>query len=275
VEVTVTGKPSWVPAEVDTTVPNPARVYDFWLDGDHNFAADRELGEQVLRIMPGVRDAARLNRAFLRRAAQYLVGTGIRQFLDIGSGIPTVGNLHEIVQQADPACRVVYVDREPVAVAHSELLLQGDDRCAVLQADLRDVDDVFAGAGELLDLDRPVGLFMLLLLHFVPDSWQPADILARYRDRLAPGSFLTLSHVAADTTATRLDEAVEVYKSNQDDRNQPVPRTHAQVLRFFDGFELVEPGLVGCAMWNPQGAGDMSDDPAINTLPYAGVGRKP
>jgi hypothetical protein len=271
----MTGELGWVPPEVDTTVPNPARVYDFWLDGDHNFAADRELGEKILEIMPGIRDAARLNRAFLRRAARYMVDAGIRQFLDVGAGIPTVGNLHEIVQQADPSCRVVYVDRESVAVAHSELLLQDNDRCAVLQADLRDVDEIFAGAGKLLDPDQPTGVFMLLLLHFVPDSWDPSGILARYRERLAPGSFLALTHVAADTESTGLDEAIEVYTNRQNQQNQPFPRTHDQVLRFFDGLDLVEPGLVGCAMWNPQGAGDMSDDPAINTLPYAGVGRKP
>jgi SAM-dependent methyltransferase len=272
-EDTVISDLSWVPPDVDTTVPNPARVYDYWLDGDHNFQADRELAETILRIMPGVRDAARLNRAFLRRAALFMVESGVRQFLDIGSGIPTVGNLHEIVQQADPECRVVYVDREPVAVAHSRLLLRGDDRCAVIRADLRDVNDIFEHekVRELLDTDRPIGLFMLLLLHFVPDSWDPAGILARYRRRLAPGSFLALSHAAGDAESAGLSEAVEAYKSTQ---NQPYPRTHDQVLRFFDGFELVEPGLVGCAMWNPQGAGDMSDDPEINSLAYAGVGRK-
>ncbi|MCR6483874.1 SAM-dependent methyltransferase [Amycolatopsis sp. OK19-0408] len=270
----MTGELSWVPPEIDTTVPNPARVYDFWLDGDHNFAADRALGEQILKIMPGVRDAARLNRAFLRRAARFMVRAGVRQFLDIGSGIPTAGNLHEIVQQVDPACRVVYVDRESVAVAHSQLLLQGNENCTVVQADLRDVNDVFEGARGLLDPDQPTGLFMLLLLHFVPDTWDPAGIVARYRDRLAPGSYFAVSHVAADSESERLDEAVEVYKSRQDQQNQPVPRTHDEIMRFFAGFELVDPGLVGCAMWNPEGAGDMSDDPAINALPYAGVGRK-
>jgi hypothetical protein len=116
---------------------------------------------------------------------------------------------------------------------------------------------------------------MLLLLHFVPDEWDPVSILARYRERLAPGSFLALTHVAADTESTGLEEAVQVYTTQQNRQNQPFPRAHDQVLRFFDGFDLVEPGLVGCAMWNPQGAGDMSDDPAINVLPYAGVGRKP
>lgn len=270
----MTSKLSWVPPEVDTNVPNPARVYDYWLDGDHNFQADRDLGEKILKIMPGIRDAARLNRAFLRRAALHMVEAGVRQFLDIGSGIPTVGNLHEIVQQADPSCRVVYVDRESVAVAHSKLLLRGNDRCAAIQADLRDVNDILDApeTRELLDFDQPVGLFMLLLLHFVPDSWEPSAILSRYREHLAPGSFLAVSHVAADADSTGLDEAIEAYKSTQ---NNPIPRTHAEVLKFFDGFDLVEPGVVGCAMWNPQGAGDMSDDPEINSLPYAGVGRKP
>ncbi|AXB41108.1 SAM-dependent methyltransferase [Amycolatopsis albispora] len=263
---------SWVPPEVDVNVPNPARVYDYWLDGDHHFPADRELGEQILKIMPGVRDAARLNRAFLRRAATFMVESGIRQFLDIGSGIPTVGNLHEIVQALDPECRVVYVDREPVAVAHSQLLLRGNDRCVALQADLRDAEKILDSpkTTDLLDFDQPVGLFMLLLLHFVPDSWDPVGLLARYRARLASGSYLAVSHVAADADSAGLDEAIEAYRSTQ---NQPFPRTHDQVLRFFEGFELVEPGLVGCAMWNPQGVGDMSDDPAINNLPYAGVGR--
>ena len=273
----MTGEASWVPPEIDTTVPNPARVYDFWLDGDHNFAADRALGEQILKIMPGIRDAARLNRAFLRRAARYMADAGVRQFLDIGSGIPTVGNLHEIVQQADPSCRVVYVDREPVAVAHSELLLQGNDNCAVLQADLRDVNDIFDAepVRRLLDPGQPTGVFMLLLLHFVPNSWEPAGILARYRERLAPGSFLAITHVAADSGSAGLDEAIEVYTSRQNQQNRPFPRTHDQVLRFFQGFDLVEPGLVGCAMWRPEGVGDMSEDPSVNSLPYAGVGRKP
>ncbi|MFE6611309.1 SAM-dependent methyltransferase [Amycolatopsis sp. NPDC057786] len=270
----MTSNLNWVPPEVDTTVPNPARVYDYWLDGDHNFQADRDLGEQILKIMPGIRDAARLNRAFLRRAALHMVDAGVRQFLDIGSGIPTVGNLHEIVQRIDPSCRVVYVDRESVAVAHAKLLLRGNGRCAAIQADLRDVNDILDApeTKELLDLDQPVGLFMLLLLHFVPDSWDPHAILARYRERIAPGSFLALSHVAADANSSGLDEAIEAYKSTQ---NDPIPRTHDEVFSFFDGFDVVEPGVVGCAMWNPQGAGDMSEDPEINALPYAGVGRKP
>ncbi|SDM80377.1 SAM-dependent methyltransferase [Allokutzneria albata] len=270
----MTGSLSWVPPEVDPSVPSPARVYDYWLGGGHNFSADRELAEKILAIMPGIRDATRLNRAFLRRAALFMVESGVRQFLDVGSGIPTVGNLHEIVQAVQPDCRVVYVDKDPVAVAHARLLLEDNPRTGVVQADLRDVEGILGSpeVREQIDFDQPVGLMMLLLLHFVPDSWDPVGILARYRDRLAPGSFLALSHVAGDSGASRLNEAVEVYKSSQ---NLPYVRDHDGVIRFFEGFELVEPGLVGCALWRPEGAGDVTDNPEINALPYAGVGRKP
>jgi hypothetical protein len=271
----VSGDSSWVPPEVDPTVPHPARVYDYWLDGASNFAADRELAEKINKIMPGVRQAARFNRAFLRRAAIFMVRAGVRQFLDIGSGLPTAGNLHEIVQQLDPSCRVVYVDRDPIAVAHSELLLSGNERAAVVHADARDRVNIIESeqAQRLLDFSQPVGLFMLLLLHFMPDEWDPAGIVAGYRDVIPSGSYLAVSHVAADGDARNLGDAVKVYDQNT--HNQPFPRTHGEVLCFFDGFDLVDPGLVGCPMWRPDGMGGISDDPAINSLPYAGVGRKP
>ncbi|WP_414636132.1 SAM-dependent methyltransferase [Amycolatopsis sp.] len=261
-----------MPPEVDLRIPNSARVYDYLLDGDHNFQADRELADKIMRIMPGAREVARINRAFLRRAALFLVSTGVRQFLDIGSGIPTVGNLHEIVQQADPTCRVVYVDKDPVAVAHSRLLLKDNDRATVLHADLRDVTEIFAGAAELLDFGQRVGLFMLLLLHFAPDSWDPFGIVARYRDHLASGSYFALSHGSADSQVPGQPEASEEYRKTQTDT---FTRTHDEVLRFFTGFELVEPGLVGSALWRPQGVGDISDNPDLNALCYVGVGRKP
>lgn len=266
----------WVPPGVDTTVPSPARVYDYWLGGGHNFAPDRVLAEKILQIMPGVRDAARLNRSFLRRAALFMVEQGVRQFLDIGSGIPTVGNLHEIVQEEAPDCRVVYVDRDPVAVAHSELILAGNGNTAVLQADLRDLDAIFSSDAtrKLIDFDQPVGLFMLLLLHFVPDEWDPVSIVGSYRDRLVPGSYLALSHVAAEARPDGMDEAVQTYnvKSSQ---NQAYPRTRDEVRAFFGGFDLVEPGLVGCPAWRPDGEGDFSMDEEINAVPYAGVAVKP
>lgn len=266
--------PDWVPYSIDLTVPNSARVYDYWLDGAHNFPADRVMGDKILRVMPELRDAVRVNRSFLRRAVLFMVGSGIRQFLDIGSGIPTVGNVHEIAQRANPECRVVYVDKEPVAVAHSKLLLEGNDRATAVQANLRDVDDILdhPEAKRLLDLGQPIGLLMMLLLHFVPDSWDPVSILAQYRERLAPGSYLALSHVTSDGNPAGLTEAVQLYRSVPD----PVSlRSHEEVLRLFAGFELVEPGLVGCALWRPSGLGDTSDSAEMNRLPYGGVGRKP
>jgi S-adenosyl methyltransferase len=270
----MTDNPDWVPYDIDTTVPNAARVYDYLLNGSHNFAADRELANKVQQAMPAVRDAARINRSFLRRAVLFMIESGIRQFLDIGSGIPTVGNVHEIAQRADPECRIVYVDKEPVAVAHSNLLLEGNDRAAAIQANLRDVEAVFdhPQTKRLLDLDQPIGLLLLLLLHFVPDSWEPVGVLARYRDRLAPGSYLTLSHGTADGNSAGLTEAVQYYKNTP----EPLyPRGREEVLRLFAGFELVEPGLVGCAFWRPSGPGDISDSAEMNTLIYGGVGRKP
>ena len=266
--------PDWVPYGIDTTMPNAARVYDYWLDGAHNFATDRVMGDKVQQAMPAIRDAVRIHRSFLRRAVLFMVDSGIRQFLDIGSGIPTVGNVHEIAQRADPECRIVYVDKESVAVAHSELLLADNDRAAAIQANLRDVEDVLdhPETKRLLDFDQPIGLLILLMLHFVPDSWDPVGILARYRDRLAPGSYLALSHVTADGNPVGLTEAVQLYQ------NTPEPlylRSHEEVLRLFAGFELVEPGLVGCALWRPSGPGDASDSAEMNTLPYGGIGRKP
>ncbi len=265
----------WVPYGIDMTVPKTARVYDYWLDGAHNFAADRDMANKVQQVLPAVRDVARIQRSFLRRVVLFMVDSGIRQFLDVGSGIPTVGNVHEIAQRADPKCRIVYVDKEPVAVAHSELLLEGNDRAAVIQANLRDVEDVLGHpqTKRLLDLDQPIGLLMLWLLHFVPDSWDPVGIVARYRDRLAPGSYLALSHVTADGNPAGLTEVVQLCQKNT--LELLYLRSHEEVLHLFDGFELAEPGLVGSALWRPSGPGDISDSAEMNTLLYGGVGRKP
>jgi hypothetical protein len=266
--------PDWMLYDIDTIVPNAARVYDYWLNGSHNFAADRVMGDKVQQVMPAIRDAARINRSFLRRAVLFMVESGVRQFLDIGSGIPTVGNVHEIAQRADPECRVVYVDKESVAVAHSELLLQGNDRAAAIQANLRDVEDILdhPAAKCLLDFDQPIGLLMLLVVHFVPDSWDPVGLLARYRDRLAPGSHLALTHGTVDGKLAGLTETVKLYQNTPESLS---PRSREEVLRLFAGFELVEPGLVGCALWRPSAPGDICDSAEMNTLVYGGVGRKP
>lgn len=261
--------------EIDINVPNIARTYDFLLGGAHNFASDRRLAAMAERTMPHIRDAVRLNRTFLRRAVRYMIAAGIEQFLDIGSGIPTVGNVHEIAQEADPNCRVVYVDREPMAVVHSRLLLEGNDKATAIQGDIRDPEGIL-GRPEtraLLNFDEPVGLLMLLVWHFMPDSDDPPGVIAQYRDALAPGSFLAVSHIAKEDEPAGLQTMVDEVRRQGE--TGATPRTHEQVLAMFDGFELVEPGVVGCAAWHPEGPGDFSDLPDANRLILAGVGRKP
>jgi hypothetical protein len=248
-------------------------MHDYWLGGAHNFAADRELAEKIARIMPGIEDVSRINQSFLRRAALFMVGQGIRQFLDIGSGIPTIGNVHEIVQRADPRCRVVYVDGDPVAVAHTELILEDTPGAAALRGDIRDAAGVLDAepTRRLLDINQPVGL-IAPAMHFVPDASDPARVLADYRDRLASGSFVALAQSTTDTNIAGQDEVIEAYRVT---RYQLYPRTYAEVSRMCEGLELVEPGLVGFAHWRPEGPGDQSANSAINSLLYAAVGRIP
>ncbi len=267
-------RPDWVPQSVDISVPSVARAYDFLLGGAHNFAVDRELALKVDRMMPGLRPLARVNRAFLRRAVRFMTDQGIRQFLDLGSGIPTVSNVHEVAQEVDPDCRVVYVDRDPIAVAHSELMLAGNDRTAIVRADLRDVAGILGSpqVKGLLDFDRPIGVLLMLMLHWIPDEWDPRGLLAQYRDALPDGSYLAASHVSADHAGQYMDKAAQMIRDSGS-RDQVTPRTHAEILELFDGYELVEPGLVGCAEWRPAGPGDISDVPIANMLLYAGVGR--
>jgi hypothetical protein len=183
--------------EVDYRRPSPARIYDFWLGGDHNFAADREIGQRVLDAMPMIRPTAWSNRAFLRRLVHNLVTDyGVTQFLDLGSGVPTAGNVHEIAQTLDPRCRIVYVDIDPVAVAHSRHILAGNAGARVVHADLRRPDQVLDSepVHDLLDFDQPVAILLISVLHFIADHDDPAGIVRDYTSRLAPGSYLGLSH---------------------------------------------------------------------------------
>lgn len=266
---------SWIPQSVDVSVPSAARVYDYVLGGAHNFAVDRLMGDKIERDLPHVRSGARINRAFLARAVRFMVDQGVRQFLDIGSGIPTVANVHEVAQEQDPECRVVYVDRDPVAVAHSELILAGNDRTGVLQADMRDPDSIL-NSGEvrrLLDFDEPIGLLMLFMLHWVPTEADPWGLMKHYREALPSGSYLAITHLADDHE----NEAIRVATAmmNQAGGDQVVERSRDEIAAFFGDFELVEPGLVTFAEWRPSGPGDISSDPAMNRIAYAGIGRKP
>jgi trans-aconitate methyltransferase len=251
-------RPAWAPAELDLDRPNAARMYDYYLGGSHNFAVDRELAAKVLEAWPDMPRAAQANRAFLRRAVRFLAEQGIRQFLDIGSGIPTVGNVHEVAQRAVPDARVVYVDTDPVAVTHSRAILAGDDRTAVIEADGREPEALLTDPAltGLLDLSEPVGLLMVALLHFVPDGTDPHGILARYAAALAPGSWLVVSHGTADNTP-----AVSQMAAHYEHTATPLrPRNRDELTELLRDVDLVEPGVVFLPAWRPDHPDDVGDD---------------
>lgn len=261
---------SWVPEGIDTGRPSAARLYDYLLGGGHNFAADRALAEKFLQAQPNGRAIARLNRAFLRRAVLFMIDEGIRQFLDLGSGIPTVGNVHEIAQKADPEAHVVYVDFEEVAVAHSQLILEHDPRATIIQEDMTRPEAVLQAARHsgLIDFSRPVGVLTAGVFHFVPPQADPNAIVAAYRDAVPAGSYLAVSQFTHDLQPEEMAGIVEVMKKSQ---NPMYPRTKSEIEALFDGFELVEPGIVPTPLWRPEPTS--TDDPAKAGI-YAAVGRK-
>ncbi|WP_432986115.1 SAM-dependent methyltransferase [Dactylosporangium sp. CA-233914] len=266
-------RPSWAPADVDLDRPSVARVYDYYLGGSHNFAADRAFAEQVLRVMPAVAGLARSNRAFLRRAVRELARQGVRQFLDLGSGIPTVGNVHEVLADAGVSDgRVVYVDHDPVAVAHSRAILAEVPGTAVVAGDLREPAKVLnqPQVQGLLDFTRPVAFLLVAVLHFVPDELDPAGIVAGYAAAGAPGSHVVLSHAGLDRPLTPAEEdAWEMY------RKSPTPlilRTTEQVAALMGGLTLLEPGVVATHAWRPDG--DEESPPDGNAVGCAVVARK-
>jgi hypothetical protein len=259
----------WVPEDIDKTVPSAARVYDFLLGGAHNFAVDRAVGEKVLQVQPNGRQIAGSNRAFLGRAVRYMLDQGITQFLELGSGIPTVGNVHEVAQRTNPEAHVVYVDYDDVAVAHSELMLGANNNATIVRADMCSPDDVLNARAtqELLDFSRPIGLLLVAVFHFVGDDRNPPQVVARYRDALPDGSLMALSHLTADQMPQEMAGVVEAMKNSRDPM---FFRPYNEVLAMFEGFELVEPGLVTASQWRPEHG---ITDPAIEGV-YGGVARK-
>ncbi|KAA5838132.1 SAM-dependent methyltransferase [Saccharopolyspora hirsuta] len=259
---------------IDLEKPNAARVYDYYLGGDHNFAVDRQMAEEAIAMWPDLPLIMQANRAFLRRAVEFCAERGIRQFLDLGSGIPTVGNVHEVAQQAAPGARVVYVDTDPVAVAYSRKLLRDNPDAAIVDADLRDPEQVLASpeVAELLDLSQPIALMMVAVLHFVPDADDPRKIIARYREAMAPGSFLVVSHASAESRPDVGPAHADLYRKRT--TTPMTMRTRTEVAGFFDGFELVDPGVVFLQQWRPAAPAEVGENP--ERLPgLAGVGRKP
>jgi predicted O-methyltransferase YrrM len=265
-------RPNWAPDEIDVERPSAARVYDYYLGGLHNFAADRAMAARAVADWPELPRIMQANRGFLRRAVRYLAAQGIDQFLDIGSGIPTVGNVHEVAQAARADARVVYVDLDPVAVAHSRALLADDPRTGVVEADMVDVDAVLGDpvTRSLLDLSRPVGLLVVALLHFVGDERRPGEVLARYRDAIAPGSHLVISHASADGAPDRADEHLSLYRRTATPMTM---RSREEVAGLLDGFTLVDPGLVFLPQWRPEDPSAPLEHPERFTG-YAAVGRR-
>lgn len=266
-------RPAWAPRSIDISVPSVARIYDYYLGGSHNFETDREAARRAMEFMPGLPKVMQANRAFMRRAVRFAVDEGITQFLDVGSGIPTFGNVHEVAQAARPGARVVYVDHDPVAVTHSQAVLADNDDADVVAADLRKPHEILASPPlqRLIDLNRPVALLLVAILHFVEDSDDPYTAVAELRDALAPGSLLILTHASYEgipLPPERSEGAVDVYKGI---RNPLIMRSREEIARFFEGYDMVEPGLVPMARWRPQTAPEDEDPYAFSG--FAGVGR--
>ncbi len=252
------GEPDDAPARrgdqpsFDTSVAHQARIYDYWLGGKDNYAADRQAAEAAIAAYPGVATGARANRQFLARAVRHLVGeAGIRQFLDIGTGIPTANNTHEVAQAVAPESRVVYVDYDPIVLIHARALLASHDDGLVdyLDADLRDTQTILDQASRTLDFSRPVAIMLIAILHAIEDDDDPYRIVARLIDAVPPGSYLVMSHVASDIDPDEIAEATA--RLNQRSHQHFTLRDHAGVSRFFDGLDLLEPGVVRVEDWRP------------------------
>jgi SAM-dependent methyltransferase len=253
---------------IDSSIANVARVYDFLLGGSENFPADRAMAAELLRLVPETAEAVRRNRAFLRRAIGYLTGEmGVGQFLDIGSGLPTMDNVHQVARRSLPGARVVYVDNDPAVVRHTEALLDGTSGVIVINEDARNPTGILGQASGALDLSRPVALVLAAIMHFIPDADGPQEIVRRYVDALAPGSFLVLSHASVLTADPDSAEAARTYASSS--AGSFIIRSPDEIATFFEGLDLLEPGLVDAALWRTTHA-----EP-IKRRFLAGVGRKP
>ncbi|MET8139295.1 SAM-dependent methyltransferase [Sphaerisporangium sp. NPDC005288] len=268
-----------LPPEIDTSKPSIARVYDFFLGGKDNFAVDRQIGEMTLSIVPDAKEAGQANRRFLRRAVHYLAAEeGIRQFIDLGSGLPTQGNVHQIAQEVDPAARVVYVDNDPIVLAHGRALLATNDTTTVIQADVREPEAIYANATlqRFIDFSEPVGLLMFSILHHLNDDEDPWSIAARLRDPLPSGSFLAMSNFfdAQDEHPESHKQAEVMEKVFNEHLGTGRWRTREELMGFIGDFELLEPGLVPLADWRAEPGESWERSATYYTFSGA-VARKP
>ena len=264
----------WAPPGIDTTSPSIARMYDYYLGGKDNFAVDRAAAGKLLAIAPEIAEISRQNRAFLGRVVRFLTEAGVRQFIDIGTGLPTQNNVHQVAQLYAPEARVVYVDNDPIVLAHARALLADNPQTAVIDADLLQPDTILDHPviQQHIDFDRPVAFLLIAILHFFADDDRPYDIVARFRDALPSGGYLAISHVVSEVNPQAIDAAQEVYRSFLR-RSGDARRTRADILRFFDDFELAGPGLVYVSDWRPDGTAPTADEKEAWIV--GGVARKP
>ena len=264
--------PGGLPAGLDPNTPNVARVYDYWLDGKDNFQVDRDFAEKIIAIEPAAPYMARQNRGFLGRVVRFLTAeAGIRQFIDIGTGLPTQRSVHQVAQEIAPDARVVYVDSDEVVRIHARALLGDSSNVTAIRADFRDPEAILThrDVNRLIDFDEPFALLLLAILHFIPDGDDPQGIIRRYSEVMAPGGHLAISCSTREADPARADKIIEEYRKAS---APAVLRTSAEIMRFFDGFELLDPGgLVYTPQWRPDGRVDA--DPKKAWM-LAGLGRK-
>jgi hypothetical protein len=265
--------PSESPSPIDTTVPHSARIYDYWLGGKDHYPVDREMGEQIRQVLPGIVEMARAQRAFLARVVTFLAGeAGIRQFLDVGTGLPTADNTHQVAQRVAPESRIVYVDNDPLVLAHARALLRSSPGGATdyIHADLREPDKILQEAARTLDFTQRIAIMLLGVVHHVSDDDQAHAVVERLLDAVPSGSYLVITHTTNTVTGAAMDDAVRQWNEAS-----PVPiviRNPPELARFFDGLEVLEPGVVATTQWRPDPADPASARPMDE---YCAVGRKP
>jgi len=256
------------PVGVDITRPSPARVWDYFLGGKDNYAVDRAAAEMIISLAPDIRSAARAHRTFLERAVRHLAQAGIRQFIDLGAGIPTSPSTHQIAREVDKAARVVYVDFDPLVVVHGQALLATHDGVSAVRGDIRRPDEILDNPqlNAVIDFAEPVGVLFIAVLPFVTDAEDPYGVVARFRERMAPRSYAVIAHAASDSDPAAMAQATAAFANSP---TKILARSRAEITRMFDGFELIEPGVVNIEQWHGE-----SDPPRTKLGSYGGVGRK-
>jgi O-methyltransferase involved in polyketide biosynthesis len=260
-----------VPPGIDASVSHSARIWNYWLGGKDYYAVDKQVGEQILAFVPELVRSARADRYFLARAVRFLAAQGIRQFLDVGTGLPTVDNTHEVAQRAAPESRIVYVDNDPLVLVHARALLTStpEGRCDYIEADVRDPQSILRQAARTLDFSQPVAVIMLGVLNFVIDTGDALQVVRQLTDAIAPGSYLVISHPTTEVDAAPMTEAVRFW--NEQGSAQMTLRSREELSRFFDGMDLLEPGIVTCSRWRPD-VMEIGEIPDVTH--FGGVARK-